>query len=207
MIMQEFLDKYGKTVEVKAGQLARAYPGIEAEDIQQEIYLEMLKPHRLRDAELVPEYVERQAYLAGKTYCEKERYDYMFHSAQYVYTPREIRALFAEAFFDRDIWQKAPTKETSPDIQAGGVVISLWDLDQAYETLTASEQIAIQKKCDMKETLIGGEQDRYERAIDKVTRYLNRGIAMKDYSGPEQHEGPGSRQAMSNADAQYITEG
>jgi hypothetical protein len=187
-----------------ARKVAQGYPGIDHEDIRQEILTAAWSnPNSLEgltDAQLVKTFKS-----TGNRYAATERYDFMHHSAQYVYTPAEVRVLFG-AFFNRGLWEKAPLKDDSTRVSAGGVVVALWDLDKAYDLLTSDERVVIAKKHDEfpDDALSPADQKRYERAIDKVVRSLNRRVVMTDVERDD-HEGPGSRRAISNASARYAT--
>lgn len=164
-------------VKQAAGQLARGWPGIERDDIEQEIWVRLLP-----DFEKLPEdpdYVGRCAYSAGRSYCSNERYYYTLKTAEWVYTPNEVRALFKEAYFDPCNWVEMPTKETSNSLRAGGVVVLLWDLRRAFEALPEQYKEAI-TRCYRDEPGVKHDEatkSRLRRAIDRATRFLNQNMS------------------------------
>lgn len=165
---------YAKT-PVISRTIAREYDGIDAEDIAQEIYL-----YAVANSASISKTTEKQAGIdallerAGRIYAEKERQAYMFHSSTWVYTPKEVRALFEEAFFEQSMWENAPQKDDGTKISANNVVVFLWDMSQALDSLSHEDQLVIHKRFEYGEEYEDdAERKRCNRAIDKVTRYLN----------------------------------
>jgi DNA-directed RNA polymerase specialized sigma24 family protein len=164
-------------IKTAAGQLARRWPGIERDDIEQEIWVRLLPDFEKLDAD--PDYVGRCAYNAGRGYCSNERYYYTLKTAEWVYTPNEVRGLFKEAYFDPCNWLEMPSKETNNSLRAGGVVVALWDLKRAFDALPPQYREVI-VKCYRDEPGKGQDpatKKRLQRAIDKATRYLNQRLA------------------------------
>jgi hypothetical protein len=184
-----------------AGQVARRvadeYPGIDAEDISQEILLSVLENRSTYEKTDYPEgQIRKNFRQAGMKYAGKERYSFIAHSAEYIYTNAEIRLLFEKAFFQPELWEKAPTKDDAVSVTAGGVVVALWDLDNAYNALAVDDQIVIAKKYEYDEELSVAERKRLQRAIDKIVRTLNNGV-IKRQREAKAYIGPGLRQAVS----------
>lgn len=182
-----------------AENVSREWPGIEADDIEQEILVHVLDN---RESLAKQAYDERtlEATLrrVANRYAGRERYAYTFNSAQYVYTPAEVRALFEEAFFDPAAWEGAPTKETDHrlDVASGGVVVALWDLKAAYATLPGAQQAAIRKRYATPDGLTETEFKRITRGIEAACRYLNRRTVERQNAD---HDGPGSRHPFPKA--------
>lgn len=189
--LTELADKVAKSK-------AREYPGIEAEDIRQEILVRVLEsPDSLTG--FGGGALRRTFEAVATRYCATERYRYTFHSGQYVYTPDEVRALFEEAFYDPGAWEHPPVKESYElSITSGGVVVALWDLREAFGALKPAEKEVIEARYRNGFTLTETERKRCNRAIDSATRILNRRITEKS-TAP--HNGPGARRAISNAEA------
>lgn len=151
--------------------VARKWPGIDREDIEQEIWVgilpgfESLKPDE--------DYVFKAATAHGNTYAASERYYYTFKTARWVYTPNEVRGLFKEAFFDPTQWEEMPTKEADNSLHAGGVVVSLWDLREVFEALKPSYREALERVYRDGETADSALAKRCQRAVDAVTQRLN----------------------------------
>lgn len=204
MTPDDFVRYYASTVNRVAASIAKSNPGIEASDIEQEIYLKVLQPGFLaRITENDGGLVYTAATQAGVKYAENERMVYTYFSAEYIYTPAEIRTLLEDEFFNPLSWEEAPTKELDISIKSGGVVIALFDIREAFESLSEAEQTAIRSYYEFGVTPeTPGEKSRVYRAIDKMTRFINGNIYDR---GAAAHDGPGSRKATSNAAAVAAT--
>jgi hypothetical protein len=164
-------------IKQAAGQLARRWPGIERDDIEQEIWVNLLPDFEKLPAD--PDYIGRCAFKAGQAYASNERYFYTLKTAEWVYTPNEVRGLFKEAYFDPCNWLEMPTKETSNSLRAGGVVVALWDLRRAFEALPEQYQEVITRcyRDEPGEKRDEATKSRLRRAIDRATRYLNQNMS------------------------------
>ncbi|MEU9871129.1 hypothetical protein AB0C87_25195 [Actinomadura sp. NPDC048021] len=179
--------------------IAREYPGIEAEDIAFEALTRLYESaERLRGA--TKDYLYGVLESEGLKYAAKERYDYILFSSQYVYTPREIKAILEHAYYDptaRDV----PTRKDdwlSAEIGPGTVGISLVDIDIAMEKIKPSYRSILERR------FLHGEDVHREtvaRAVESLTQVVNRLVNRKGFS----NDGPGSRTALSNGKAQYVT--
>ena len=165
-----------------ARKVAREYPGVEASDIEQEIYLHCAeKKATILKANYNDTQLEGIMLRVARSYAGRERYAFIHYSSEWVYTPKEVRALFDEAFFDPILWETMPAKDDGLTLTAKGIVVSLWDISQAFDLLEVEDQLVITKKHNDRECtpLTGAEQKRYERAIDKVTQRINGRMAAK----------------------------
>jgi DNA-directed RNA polymerase specialized sigma24 family protein len=182
--------KYTKLAESVAQRVAEEYPGIEAEDIRQEILLHVTEKKSTYEATDYPDGQLRKNFRnVAISYAGRERYAYIYHSAEYVYTSSEVRQLFDRAFFQPEMWETAPTKDDGVSVASGGVVVALWDLDRAYSALPVLDAEVIAKRYEQGEPLSSAETMRLSRAVDKITRSLNNGVVKrqneaKSYSGP-----------------------
>lgn len=181
---------------------------VDAEDIEQEMWLHLVKRWKHfvgKDDGLVRSAVQK----VGRSYCQSERYRFVIHSAQYVYTNEDVRALFGEAFFENGEWEKMPVKgdRTSIAVDNGGVVVALWDLKEAFRSLKKPEQDAIVGKYYHGDELATStERMRVSRAVDSVVRFLNEKVVASQEAAHDYDNGPGARTVISNAHAQAITE-
>ncbi|MFI8237626.1 hypothetical protein ACIF83_10295 [Streptomyces sp. NPDC085866] len=191
--------KIHKIAESVAQRVAAEYPGIEAEDIRQEVLLYVLENRSTYENADYPEGQLRKNFRKRAVrYAGRERYAYIYHSAEYVYTASEVRSLFENAFFQPEMWEKAPTKDDGISVTSGGTVVALWDLDRAYSALALADAEVIAKRYEMGETLTPAEAMRLSRAVDKVTRFLNNGV-VKRQEEAKAHEGPGPRRIGATA--------
>lgn len=163
-----------------AKRIAYEYPGIDTDDIEQEIYL-----HLAENISTVRSYnnaaLEMAMKTGGKAYADRERMAYTYQSAEWIYTPNEVRALFEEAYFDAGMWENAPQKETGEFmITAKNITVSLWDIDTAFEALSVDDQVAIKSRYEYGIPFADdSERKRVNRAIDRVTMKINGRISAK----------------------------
>jgi len=169
--------RYQKIADSVARKVAEEYPGIDAEDIRQEILLHVMEKKNVYESTDYPDGQLRKNFRqVAVSYAGRERYAYIYHSAEYVYTSSEIRQLFEKAFFQPELWETAPTKDDGVSVAAGGVVVALWDLDRAYSALPVLDAEVIAKRYERGEPLSSAETMRLSRAIDKIVRTLNNGV-------------------------------
>lgn len=180
--------------------VAREYPGIEAEDIAEEALTRLYeRAERLRSATADHLYSVLEG--EGVKYAAKERYDFILYSSQYVYTPKEVRAILEHAYYDptaRDV----PTEKDdwlSADIGKGTVGVSLMDIDVAMDRIKPRERKLLKRRFYLGEEIT--DTKAVTRAVDSLTRVVNRLVYQKGFSD----DGPGSRRAMSNGKSQYVT--
>ncbi|MGV9815788.1 hypothetical protein ACWDTQ_28250 [Streptomyces cellulosae] len=188
-------DKIHTLAESVAKRVSDEYPGIDADDIRQEILLHVVEKRTTYEEKNYPDGQLRKNFRKiAVSYAGRERYAFLYHSAEYVYTSPEIRQLFENAFFQPEMWEKAPVKDDGQSVASGGVVVALWDLDRAYGALAPADAEVIARRYEQGETLTSAETMRLSRAIDKVTRFLNNGVVKRTQEA-KAHAGPGPRAA------------
>lgn len=161
--------------------VAGDYPGIEVSDIEQAIHLYIAENRSTFEQTETEAGLEKFMYRAGRAYASKERYDYLNHSAAWVYTPSEIRAIFEEAFFNPVVWETMPVKDDSrTTLTAKGIVVCLWDISEAFDSLPINDQIALHTRYEYGVPTSKTEDKRIERAIDKITDRVNGGMARRN---------------------------
>lgn len=176
-----------------AKRVSQEYPGIEADDISQAINLHVAENwYTYLKAEYPEGQLRKNFKQIGTAYAGKERYTYIFHSAEYVYTNAEVRQLFERAFFQPELWEQVPVKETGVSISSGNVVVALWDINEAFNNLSPDDQAIIVSKYEKEEDLDGTGRKALTRAIDKVVRALNGAVLRKQIEA-KQYSGPGLR--------------
>ena len=184
--------------------LSRDFPGVDAEDIAQEILLNVLKSPGLFDR--VTDSTARRKVLRniGFRYALGERHAYIINTGQYIYTPSEVRGLLEVFFLDRSDLNP-PTREVpAVRVEAGGIVVALWDMDYAWSQVTDDERTTLARRYrdGVKPDNASTERKAVDRAIDSLTRWLNIKVSSQ---GNRNHDGPGARSSMTNAAAQSIT--
>lgn len=163
-----------------ARKIAREFPGIESSDIEQEIFLYCAENKgSIARTTHTDSGLEGIMIKAGRKYAARERYAFLNYSAEWIYTPDEVRGIFEEAYFDADAWNEAPVKDDGMTIRAKGIVVSLWDIQGAFEALSVEDQIAIRSRYEYGIPGDPSERKRLQRAIDKVTQRINGRMAAK----------------------------
>lgn len=200
---ETFISSLLPTLERQAKRFARDWPGIEADDIQQEMALCIVE--RFENIKDHPDLRNLALGLASKAataYCSGERYFYQASSAEWIYTPKEVREVLAEHYFNSLSWHDAP-KKRDPDqrLLGDGISIALMDVQNAMEALPERDQALICATFDAGQPVRGSDKMRLSRAIDKMAKFLNRGISERfDHSD---HDGPGSRESLTNTQARH----
>lgn len=181
--------------------VAAEYPGIDPEDISSEAVTRLAgKAHRLKDPS--PDYVYRVLERDAVKYASEVRYDYVINTSQYIYTPREVRALLAHAYFNPECWDVPHGRDDrlSAEIDARSLGISLMDLKEAMGRIRPEHQQVLETRFGLGEDV---HRQRVQRAVEALTRAVNRLAAKRGRA--RGHEGPGARKAMLNDTAQYVT--
>lgn len=199
-------DVLGPEIDRLADSLAIQWPGIDKDDIRQEMWIKVCQNweavSRHEDAEKIALGLAKKA---GQGYCSNERYFYQAQTAEWIYTPAEVRHILAQYYFDNDAWTAAPTKPQAgrQTVEADGLSIALIDVKIAIERLSEAHQAILIRAFHGAESLSAGDRKRLQRAVDNVVKFLNRQVSQRfDHSD---HDGPGSRKAISNSQARFIT--
>lgn len=172
MLTHDDYERVSEIVKRAARGLAKSWPGIDGEDIEQEIWVGLVKDwSKLPDDDVL---IRHRAWKHGLKYCHDERYFYTLRSAEWVYTPSEVRALFRDCFFDPVWWEDMPTKEADNSLKAGGVVVLLWDLRNVWESLSDDQRDDIGRVYRDHVEVAPAERKACQRAVDVATEKLNR---------------------------------
>lgn len=191
--------KYEKFADSVAKKVAAEYPGIDAEDIRQEILLHVVEKQSTYESQDYHDGTLRNNFRkVAVAYAGRERYAFIYHSAEYVYTSAEVRQLFENAFFQPEMWEKAPTQDDGVSVTSGGAVVALWDLDRAYSSLAPADAEVIARRFERGQAFDSAGKMRLSRAIDKVTRFLNNGVVRRQQEA-KAHMGAGLRRIGATA--------
>jgi hypothetical protein len=190
--VMELAAKVGKRV-------AREYPGIEADDIASEALRQLVDKAESLNCDDEP-YIYKVLYNDGVRYAAKERYDYMISTSKYVYQPKEVRALLEEAYWVPSMWDVPSAKDDwmTATVSGATVGVSLIDIQEAWKNLKPDHADTLLRK--FRDDLEVADRKSVTRAVDALTRFMNYRA-----NRPTDHEGPGAREAMSNAAAQFVT--
>lgn len=188
--------------------IARAFPLLEADDVAQEMRLVIG-----RDAESIADEPEEdwarlvnyRAARAGNVYAMRERQYYQHQTSEWVYTPAEVREILSEHMFHGDSYLDAPKRPegSNQTLTGDGMSIPLMDARTAFDAISEKDQSMILRRYNMGESLDSAGRKAVERAVDRMTAAMNNDVSERfDHDG---HDGPGSRTAMSNAQARALT--
>ena len=180
--------------------MAREYPGVDPSDIASEALVRLAgKADKL--FEKSKGYIYRVLERDAGAYAAAVRYDYVVSTSQYVYTPREIKALLSEVYFDPTAWDvpKGHDDRLSAEIDGRSIGIALMDMREAMDRIKPEYKKALEDKFFHEKDL---HRQKVATAVEALTRSVNR-IAVKTGYGDNC---PGARKVMSNAKARYVTQ-
>lgn len=182
---------------------SKAYPGIDRDDIAQAVLVDFYDNVKTLEGRNKG-WVRKALATAARKYCNKERADYLYYSSQYVYTPRDVRSLLEVAYTDGYDSHSTPTKGDKDNVlDAGSVVVSVFDLLSAMERLNEGSKEILDKKLSGYE-LTGAELRKYYRSVEALVNILNRHLNSKERV--RTHEGPGNRKVIRNTFAQALVQ-
>jgi DNA-directed RNA polymerase specialized sigma24 family protein len=190
-------------VEQASRSVARDYPGVDADDIYQELCVFVLENERY----LKPEETAGTRYIlyrAAHIYARKERAAGLFASVQYDYRPSDVRAILETAFSEPEMWLDAQVPDDAVSRKTSGVdgLDVTLDVRNALRELSPVDHGAIfGRYADGVVPEAGSaERKRLDRAVHRLTEAVNtftldrtEAMAMRGH--------PGSRRVISNATA------
>ena len=162
--------------------IAAEWPNIlDKDDAQSLIMISVLEHNLTATIRDKVEPAKRVSYLVqiGRRIANKERVDYERFTGNLLYSTRDVRALLdAGALLNVD----------------GGLFsASMTDVRLAVKTLPAQHREVLERRWRFNETVI--DRKSITRAVDALAAFMNRRAGAA-------HEGPGSRNAMTNSAAQ-----
>lgn len=168
--LDAFISYHHETIKVIAKSKGHSLRYATPDDVEQEIMEHLVKNWHLyagKKASTVKTYFEK----AANQFLNRERIDYMYFSAAYIYTPAEIRRHLRDS-----AWTDA---DQCPDVDARV------DLHTAFKTLTKGRRIAVYKQYGL--GIPSGELSEAEgraarRGVDDITAYLNKKEGVRTYS-------------------------
>ena len=202
--MNDIPDDVEQTITHVSRDIARKFPPVEREDIQQELrlyYLITPKAHRINGSLL-----NTHLYAVAKDYALKERAEWLGKSVHYYYTPDTVRAAMATLFqYPKQDWAYAycPDDAKTQGRWADGLEV-MFDAVQGFEDLDPGYQeiIAYVNATDRSDNLTDVQKKRHQRAVHKLTETMN----SKKHARHQDAEMTG-RKAMTNAAARAAIEG
>ena len=165
--------------------VARQWPGVDAQDCAQEALTRLLESptfldRHLDNTELLKSFMRRVA----TKYASGERYEYTLRTAQYLYTPREVRGLLEHAYWDDSIRETSvpagPETKTQMLVWEN-VCLAVWDLDAAMERLSPDDYWRLERRFKQGEEFpTDAARKAVDRAVDKLTMHLNERVNRAD---------------------------
>ncbi|MEF3112443.1 hypothetical protein [Streptomyces chrestomyceticus] len=185
MINPEIIDSANKA----AAKLARENPYCEADDISQFILLKYWES-RSRFNGYEPAALYTIFRSIGLEHCKAERLHYTYQTAEWIYTPREVRTILKHAYYNEDGREVIPNRKDDLIRVAGdprSIALSIWDIDEAFGALSEDHQAAIEQAYLHGNPPEHGSagQKRLQRAIDRLTERLNTKSAVKAHARDE----------------------
>lgn len=179
------------TVRDVAKIAVREFDGIDPEDVES-----LLLEKVFRYPDRYEKHIDNAGWLWAALYgdaiahCRKMIRDFMFYSAEYYYTPEEVRELLKQAY----------DAEVDEYIYINEATISLIDLQVAFNKLNMRDRDLLSRKYGNKEKLPESDRRACYRAVEHLTAALN-GTITENSKARATHDGPGARKVLSNAQA------
>ena len=174
LVLEDEIAQWAPDVRAVARNLAREWAGIEADDIEQQIWEAVLPSWRTLTKDVEQRGLFRAAARrAGRVYCRRERYTHATGTGEFIYSTDEVRALLNCAYFeDRSSWP-LPSEDDGVSVSAGGIVCALWDLDRAFNRLPEAQRASLVARYAIRAELTNAEEKAAQRGVDTLTRDLN----------------------------------
>lgn len=196
-------------IEPLSRSVARSYPGVDADDIYQELCLFVLQHGNSLD-------VENEAgcrHILGRTahiYAGQERSASLTATCQYNYRPQDVRKILETALNDdREAWPHCHVPEDAKSLKGSAAIEVTLDIRMAMEELPYADACALLSRYRDGEVPdpTSAERKRLDRAVDRLCEALN-GFSAERLRRMHARGFPGARRVISNAQAQAsISEG
>lgn len=189
------LEAFDDVVAKIAQGISRDYPGIEAEDVSQHLYLTILQNRKqFKNPDAAG--VTGALWSIGKQYAIQLRAEHLHLSPQYAYRPEDVRKIL-EHTFDRHEWYDTAVPEDAKSLKASADELDLQsDIKWAWSQLHLEEMRVVFRRYALKEELGDSDRRKFNRSIEKIVDMVN------TYPRPGH-----PRRAMSNTRAQHIIGG
>ncbi|MFJ8384711.1 hypothetical protein ACIQ9Q_09390 [Streptomyces sp. NPDC094438] len=165
------------TARKAAVRLARENSYCEADDIEQYILLKYWES-RKRFGTYEPRALYTVFQSIGVEHCKAERLHYTYNTAEWIYTPKEVRNVLQHAYYREEARELIPNRKDDLLRVAGdpgSIALSIWDIDEAMNALSDAHQAAIERAFLHEEKPLHGSANhkQLQRAIDRLTERLN----------------------------------
>ncbi|AYV29664.1 hypothetical protein ACFWNE_06560 [Streptomyces goshikiensis] len=194
------------TAKKAAIRLARENSYCDADDIAQSILLKYWEAKTRFDG-----YEPAALYTIfrgiGLEYCKAERLHYTYVTAEWIYTPKEVRNVLQHAYYREEAREIIPNRKDDLMRVANdptSIALSIWDIDEAMGGLSDTHQAAIERAFlhEVKPPHGSADAKSLQRAIDRLTERLN---SKTDIRGRERAgvQNKGRSRTASSAEASY----
>lgn len=196
---------------------SNAYGGkFDVDDIAQAICLDMMaNPTRYRSirGSLFMVILKR----SGVRYCAQESARYLAFSEQYIYSSEEVKDLL-DLYYRPESWPNGLTQPVITDDETLGefqerleewnnatkLIIDMLDIEYALSKVSEAQRRIVVKRYRDREKLANKyEHNKHAEAIKYLTSHINQRMINRVVGNG--HEGPGSRDVISNAHALAVT--
>lgn len=166
---------------------------INADDAAQEIIVRLLeKKYATEVREMDPKPRKQVLHKIGQQIASEHRADFDYFSGNYRYSTGEVRAKLESGVLT-DLEYEPGDDEFSMEISDDAI-----DIKRAFDQLDESKQEILLDR------FARGVESTWRksvtRAVDSLTQEMNRNVRRDDF----EHDGPGSRTAISNHQAQEV---
>lgn len=203
--MSDVLTALLPLIEPMSYSVARSYPGVEADDIYQELALFVLQHGQGLDVENEP----GCRYILGRVaqmYAGGERAAMLHATSQYNYRPEDVRKILETALNDdRAAWPHCHVPDDAKSIKGSAALEVALDIRMALEELDYEDyQVIVGRyRDDIVPEPTSAERKRLDKAVERLCEALN-GFSAERLRAMSTRGFPGARRAMSNAQSQAV---
>lgn len=190
-------------IEPMSRSVSRSYPGVEADDIYQELCLFVLQHGDSLDVENESgcrHILARAAHI----YAGAERAAGLSATCQYNYRPQDVRKILETALnSDRESWPHCHVPEDAKSLKGSAAIEVALDIRMALEELACTDASALRSRYQYGEVPdpTSAARKRLDRAVDRLCEALN-GFSAERLRAMNARGFPGARRVISNAQAQ-----
>jgi hypothetical protein len=206
---ENFYDIWSPVVERVARWVVADFPDVEPDDLTQDLYVEIMERHWTDPQD---KRVNTVLVKVAKDKALKYRAEHLILSPQYNYRTSDVRRILKRVFEHQD-WIKGsqwpdcdpegavapPRSNSEPSYSLDETLVEFSDVKYAWERLPlGTRKTLFSRYCLGEEATSKSEERKIQRAVVKLTDYLN------TYQSRRGHEGPGSRRIPTQAHAAAI---
>lgn len=200
---ENFYETWSPIAKRIAKSVAYDYPDVEAEDLEQDLYVKILSLgwQNPDDQSVVP--ILRKT---AKDQAAKERAEHLIQSPQYSYRTSDVRRILKRVFDD---WVSSSSFTNTDDegaalpnhdhtVDYDDLLVEYSDVKRAWEMTPLHYRKVIFERYALNWEFDSAGERKVQRAVARLTDCLN------TYQPRSRHDGPGSRREISNARARFL---